>query len=83
MSVISNEIFETFRIQERAKEVTKAIRLLATQGFTILDLEDNIINKSNINDEKRHSVKYNYINENRHNIKYNRTPKKIADESSR
>tara|TARA_R110001599_G_scaffold80459_1_gene217360 strand:+ start:35 stop:184 length:150 start_codon:yes stop_codon:yes gene_type:complete len=47
--VISNEIFETYRIQERAKEQKKAIRLLAAQGYTILDLENNIINKENYN----------------------------------
>ena len=44
---ISNEIFETYRIQERVKEQKKAIRLLASQGYTILDLENNIINKEN------------------------------------
>jgi hypothetical protein len=45
---ISNEIFETFRIRERVKEQKKAIKLLAEQGYTILDLENNIINKNNI-----------------------------------
>jgi predicted ribonuclease YlaK len=44
---ISNEIFETYRIQERAKEQNKAVRLLAAQGYTIVDLEGNIINKTN------------------------------------
>ena len=44
---ISNEIFETYRIQERVKEQKKAIRLLASQGYTILDLENNIVNKEN------------------------------------
>jgi hypothetical protein len=46
---ISNEIFETYRIQERVKEQKKAIKLLVAQGYTILDLENNIINKENIN----------------------------------
>tara|TARA_R110002020_G_scaffold38144_3_gene114952 strand:+ start:314 stop:502 length:189 start_codon:yes stop_codon:yes gene_type:complete len=45
---ISNEIFETFRIRERVKEQKKAIKLLAEQGYTILDLENNIINKNTI-----------------------------------
>ena len=45
---ISNEIFESYRIEERAKEQLKALRLLAKQGYTILDLEGNIINKHNI-----------------------------------
>ena len=42
---ISNEIFESYRIEERAKEQLRALRLLAKQGYTILDLEGNIINK--------------------------------------
>lgn len=44
---ISNEIFETYRIQEKVKEQKKAIKLLVNQGYTILDLENNIINKEN------------------------------------
>ena len=35
---IDNEIFETFRIQERVKEQERAIRLLIAQGYTVLDL---------------------------------------------
>ena len=42
---ISNEIFETYRIRERAKEQVKAMNLLIAQGYTILDLEGNILNK--------------------------------------
>ena len=40
---ISNEIFETFRIQERAREQLRAVSLLAKQGYTIVDLEGQII----------------------------------------
>jgi len=64
---ISNEIFETFRIQERAREQLKAIRLLAKQGYTIIDLESQIINKTNIDSlDDRESIQ---------SIKYNRVPK--------
>lgn len=42
---ISNEIFETYRLQERAKEQTKAMKLLLNQGYTIIDLEGNILRK--------------------------------------
>tara|TARA_R110002020_G_scaffold368359_1_gene580215 strand:- start:2276 stop:2473 length:198 start_codon:yes stop_codon:yes gene_type:complete len=60
---ITNEIFETFRIQERAREQLKAVRLLAKQGYTIIDLESRIINKTNIDDlnkvQSLTSVKYN------------------------
>jgi hypothetical protein len=45
---ISNEIFETYRIRERAKEQTKAMNLLIAQGYTILDLEGNILNKETV-----------------------------------
>ena len=65
---ISNEIFETFRIQERAREQLRAVRLLAKQGYTIVDLEGQIINKSNID-----SI---YERDSINDLKYNRTPKK-------
>ena len=65
---ISNEIFETFRIQERAREQLRAVRLLAKQGYTIVDLEGQIINKTNID-----SV---YERDSINDLKYNRTPKK-------
>ncbi len=45
---ISNEIFETYRIRERAKEQVKAMNLLIAQGYTILDLEGNILNKETV-----------------------------------
>jgi len=34
---ISNEIFESYRIQERAQEQLKAIELLVKQGYKIID----------------------------------------------
>lgn len=46
---ISNEIFETFRAQEKAKEINKSIKLIVNYGYTVLDLENNIINRSTIN----------------------------------
>lgn len=45
---ISNEIFEHYRILERVKEQKKAIKLLIAQGYTILDLEGNILCKNTI-----------------------------------
>lgn len=57
---ISNEIFETFRLQERAKEQNKAVRLLAQQGYTILDLEGNIINKHTIKLKQSNRPRYDY-----------------------
>tara|TARA_R100000988_G_scaffold97623_1_gene65169 strand:+ start:2176 stop:2376 length:201 start_codon:yes stop_codon:yes gene_type:complete len=45
---ISNEIFETYRIQERVKEQKKAIQLLIKQGYTIFDLEGEMLHKDDI-----------------------------------
>lgn len=50
---ISNEIFETYRIRERAKEQVKAMNLLIAQGYTILDLEGNILNNETIKQNNR------------------------------
>jgi len=50
---ISNEIFETFRIQERVKEQLKAIKLLIKQGYTIFDLEGNMLNKDEVKFDAR------------------------------
>jgi len=55
---ISNEIFETYRMQERLRKQTDAIKYLANQGFTILDTKGNIINKHNINEQNK--PKWNY-----------------------
>tara|TARA_B100001093_G_scaffold516869_1_gene596769 strand:- start:250 stop:429 length:180 start_codon:yes stop_codon:yes gene_type:complete len=45
--VISNQIFESFRIKERVKEQKKAVKILISQGYTLLDPEGNILNKQN------------------------------------
>tara|TARA_R100000750_G_scaffold8150_2_gene5716 strand:+ start:6700 stop:6900 length:201 start_codon:yes stop_codon:yes gene_type:complete len=45
---ISNEIFESYRIQERAQEQLKAIELLVKQGYIIIDLENQIIDRDGI-----------------------------------
>ena len=47
------EIFESFSIHDRAQEQLKALKLLIAQGYTVLDLEGNILDKHNINDEKK------------------------------
>ena len=57
----SNEIFESNTIKEKVDEQIKAIRLLALQGYTILDFEGNVINKWNINEEKRNNISYNRV----------------------
>ena len=42
---ISNEIFEHYRIQERVKLIKKSIDVLKLHGYTIIDLEGEIIRK--------------------------------------
>ena len=51
-------------INESVKEQISAIHLLASRGYTIIDLED-IINKWNINDDKRPNISYNRLPKNR------------------
>lgn len=53
---ISNEIFETYRIQERVKEQLKAIKLLIKQGYTIFDLEGNMLNKDEVKFDARGNI---------------------------
>ena len=55
---ISNEIFETYRMQEKLRKESKAVRVLANQGFTILDTKGNIINKHNIDDKNKPKWSY-------------------------
>ena len=61
MIMTSNEIFKSNTIKEKVNEQIKAIRLLALQGYTILDFEGNVINKWNINEEKRNNISYNRV----------------------
>lgn len=63
MEPISNEIFETYTVSERADEQIRALKLLARQGYTIIDLEGNFINK------------WNLMHRQKLNITYNKTPK--------
>ena len=51
-----NQIFSHFR--EQAKNVNVAISLLTKQGYTVIDLEGQVITKWNVNDEQRSSIDY-------------------------
>jgi len=52
-----NQIFSHFR--EQAKNINESISLLAKQGYTVIDLEGQVITKWNIDDEKKSSINYN------------------------
>ena len=43
---IHNEIFDTYRLE--VKKIHNAIKLLAKQGYTIIDLEGQVITKWNV-----------------------------------
>jgi len=51
-----NQIFSHFR--EQAKNINVAISLLTKQGYTVIDLEGQVITKWNIDDKKKPSVDY-------------------------
>ena len=58
------EYFESYGINNRVDEQLKALNLLVRQGYTVLDLEGNILNKFTI-DKKQDSYhdsrpKYDY-----------------------
>ena len=52
-----NQIFSHFR--EQAKEINRSIYLLAKQGYTVIDLEGQVITKWNIEEEEKPNVNYN------------------------
>ena len=56
-----NEIFTSKTINEKVQEQIKAIKLLALQGYTILDFEGNVINKWNFNKNKKLNINYNRV----------------------
>lgn len=52
----SNCLFESTSLQDKADEQIRMIKVLAQQGYTILDLEGHIINKHNVD----HPIKPKY-----------------------
>ena len=47
---ISNEIFESYR--QQVKRVDKAMRLLVTHGYKIIDSKNQLIHRDNIDTYK-------------------------------
>jgi len=54
--MIGNKIFKSNTINEKVKEQIKAIKLLALQGYTVIDLEGNIIDKWNYNKKNKPTI---------------------------
>ena len=50
--MIGDEIFKSNKINDKVDEQLKAIKLLTLQGYTVIDLEGNIIDKWNYNKKK-------------------------------
>ena len=59
-----SQIFDDYR--KGVKKVHESIKLLAEQGYTVIDLEGQVITKFNINKERPYP-----------NINYKRTPKQL------
>tara|TARA_R100000231_G_scaffold122776_1_gene92950 strand:+ start:798 stop:992 length:195 start_codon:yes stop_codon:yes gene_type:complete len=53
---IHNEIFDSYRLE--VKKIHAAIRLLAKQGYTVIDLEGQVITKWNVEDEEKPNITY-------------------------
>ena len=49
-------MFNTYKINDKVDEQLKAIKLLALQGYTVLDLEGNIIDKWNYNKKNKPTI---------------------------
>ena len=54
--------FKTYTIPERVKEQLEAISLLIAQGYTVLDLEGEIIDKNILKDKLNESNRQNNSN---------------------
>ena len=54
--------FKTYTISERVKEQLEAINLLIAQGYTVLDLEGEIIDKNILKDKLNESNRQNNSN---------------------
>ncbi len=46
-------MFNSYKINDKVDEQLKAIKLLALQGYTVLDLEGNIIDKWNFDKKEK------------------------------
>tara|TARA_R100000734_G_C3293311_1_gene84816 strand:- start:272 stop:619 length:348 start_codon:yes stop_codon:yes gene_type:complete len=53
---INNEIFDTYRME--VAEIHKALRKLVKHGYTVIDLEGQVVTKWNIDDENKPNVNY-------------------------
>lgn len=55
------ELFESNNIPDKVQEQIKAIKILASHGYTIIDLEGNFITKWNLNKRQKPNISYNRV----------------------
>tara|TARA_R110000803_G_scaffold117597_3_gene186106 strand:+ start:1820 stop:2014 length:195 start_codon:yes stop_codon:yes gene_type:complete len=55
---MSDKVFQSYGIKKNVEEQINAIKILASQGYTIIDLEGHFVNKWNINDLKKPNINY-------------------------
>jgi|TARA_R110002020_G_scaffold218306_1_gene426163 hypothetical protein len=55
------ELFKSETLPDKAQEQIKAIKLLASQGYTIIDLEGHFINKWNLDHRQKPNITYNRV----------------------
>ena len=51
-------LFKSDTLPGKAKEQINAIKILASQGYTIIDLEGHFINKWNLDDRQKPNINY-------------------------
>ena len=55
---MSDKVFQSYGIKKNVEEQINAIKILASQGYTIIDLEGHFVNKWNINDLQKPNINY-------------------------
>ena len=53
---LDNEIFDSYRME--VAEIHKALRKLVKHGYTVIDLEGQVVTKWNIDDDNKPNVNY-------------------------
>ncbi len=55
------ELFESNNIPGKVQEQIKAIKILASHGYTIIDLEGHFITKWNLDQRQKPNITYNRV----------------------
>jgi hypothetical protein len=55
------ELFKSDNIPDKVQEQINAIKILASQGYTIIDLEGHFITKWNLENRQKPNITYNRV----------------------